>query len=377
MQIDSIELFHVALPLRQPLQTAGRQVDSLQTVLVRMQSGESAGWGEASPGNAPTAGPEWAAGAFGCLRDWLAPAVAGTVVDSGDDLQDRLAGFRGNRFAKAALDMAWWDLYARLQGQPLHKALGGIRDAVEIGTSFDQMDTIDELLEAIGRAFDAGYARVELKFRPGWDIQMVNAVRQEFPTETIHVDCEAALRLEHSEILYRLEDFNLAMVEQPLGADDLVGHAMMQDSMRTPICLDEAITTVEQADMALELKSCRYVNIKPGRVGGLSPAMAIHDACQAQDVPCWVGAMPQSVIGTRIGLALATKANFTYPADLFPSEQFLQQDLAEPLQSDRGGTDGKRQVILASEPGIGVQPDAELLDKLSLQRARIQASGPA
>lgn len=371
MQIDSIEVFHVALPLRQPQETPFGPLTALQTVLVRMQSGESFGWGESSPGNAPLAGSEWAGSVFSCVRDWLAPLAVGKLVDSGAALQELMGQVRGNQFAKAALDTAWWDLEARLKGEPLHRTLGGEREAVEVGVGFDRMERIDDLIDAVRKAFEAGYPRVELKFRPGWDIQMLNIMRQEFPVETIHIDCDAGLKLDHMEILLRLDDFRLAMVEQPLPADDLVGHAMVQESLRTPLCLDEGVTTVDQAAIALELHSGRFVNLKPGRVGGLTPAMAIHDACREGSVPCWVGAMPQSSIGARLGYALAAKSNCTYPSDLSPSPDLLAEDVAEPIQPVRGGDENSLRIPLWSEPGIGVEPDLSRLEKYSIGRAKV------
>jgi O-succinylbenzoate synthase len=313
--------------------------------------------------------PHWAAGAFACLRDWLAPAIVGRTIDTGDALQEQLACFRGNQYAKAALDTAWWDLHARLQQQPLARVLGGQREAVEVGVGFDQMDSIDRFLTLIGRAVDAGFARVELKLRPGWDLQMLRAVRQEFPAQTFHVDCEGGLRLEYIDTLYRLDDFGLAMVEQPLPPDDLVGHAMVQESLRTPVCLDESITTLEQADMAVELRSCRYVNIQPGRVGGLTPALAIHDACQQQGIPCWVGTPPQTSVGARIGWALATKPNFTYPADYGPADGLFRADVAERPSTARPAADRPLSVALWTEPGIGVDPDAKQLEEHCIARA--------
>lgn len=372
MQIDSIEVFHLALPLSRAGSLAGRRQEALQTVLVRLRSGETYGWGEASPGNAPLAGPEWAAGVFACLTDWLGPAVVGSTIDSGRQLSERLQPFRGNRFAKSALDAAWWDLHARLQGRPLPEVLGGQREAVEVGPTFDRMDSIEDFLAGIGEAFQAGFARVRLMFRPGWEVPMVDAVRKEFPVETFHIDCEGGLRLEQMEMLCRLDDFGLAMVEQPLPPDDLVGAAMVQETVRTPVCLHEGITTLSQAEMALELKSCQYVNVEPGGVGGLTTAVAIHDACRTANVPCFVGAMPQTAVGTRIGLALAAKPNFTYPAD-FPFPHLLQQDLAEPLRPRPEGKDGAMRVPLWSEPGIGVEPDPELLERFCL--ARVEPPG--
>ncbi len=372
MQIDSIDVFHVALPLREPLQPGEGQPDVLETVLVRIGSGTTSGWGEASPGNGPMLTGEWAGGVFGCLKDWLAPAVAGTGVDSGKQLAERLELFHGNRFAKAALDSAWWDLDARLKSQPLHKLLGGQRDVVELGASFDQVESIEEFRDSIGAALDAGYCRIELKFRAGWDVQMVDFVRKEFPAATLHIDAEGALGLQHMDMLCRLDDFDLAMIEQPLSAADLVGHAMIGESIRTPICLDEGIATVEQAELALELKSCQYINLKPGKLGGLTAAVAIHDACQTDDVACFVGAMPQSAIGARIGLALAAMANCNYPADHFPTERFFEQDLAEPLTPTRDPADGKMRIALWSEPGLGIEPDMELLQKYCISQTKVE-----
>lgn len=371
MQIDSIEIFHIALPLRQPLVTAVGPQEKLETVLVAMHGSGATGWGEASPGNAPLASAEWAAGVLAMLRDWLAPAVVGQRVSNGDDLTKLLEKFRGNQYAKAAIDTAWWDLDARLQNRPLHVAIGAKRSAVEVGPTFDKMESIDEFLAQIMAAVEAGFERIKLKFRPGWDVRMVDFVRKECPTQTLHIDCEGGLNLGHMEMLYRLEDFSLAMVEQPLSADDLVGHAMVQESLRTPICLDESIASVAQAEMAMELKSCKYVNLKPGRVGGLTPAVIIHNLCHENCTPCWVGAMPQSTIGARIGFALAAKENCTYPSDFFRSDLVLAEDIAEPLLPTKDATDGRQRVQLWTGPGLGVEPDAALLEKFCVAKAQV------
>jgi o-succinylbenzoate synthase len=371
MRIDSIEVFHVALPLRRPLAAKFGPTDSLQTVLVRMTGGSSVGWGEATPGNAPSASPEWAGGVFGCVKDFLAPAVVGRSLDTDDALDELIGLVQGNRFAKAALDTAWWDLKAKAADKPLHVLLGGKRDTVEVGVGFDQMESIEEFCAAIRGAFGAGFSRVELKFRPGWDINMINYVRQEFPVETIHVDVEGDMHLGHMETLCRLDDFSLAMVEQPIAADDMVGNAMVQETIRTPVCLDESITTPAQAEMALDLQAGKFVNVKPGRVGGLTPAVAIHDACHNACVPCYVGAGPQSSIGTRIQMALAAKPNFTYPADWIGPEDLFEQDLAPSPEAVRDESDGVVRVRLWSEPGIGVEPDMDVLKKYCLAKAEI------
>lgn len=375
MKLDAIDLYLCQLPLVEPATTFwGEPIDYLETVLIRLQSGEVAGWAEVSPGTSPTAGPEWARGVFTCLEDWLAPAVLGRTFDTGQSLQDALALVEGNRHAKAALDMAWWDLQARLKQKPLHELLGGKQSSIALGVSFGRMDSIDTLLEAMAKARDAGYWRMEVKFLPGWDLHMLNAVRQVFPTETIHADCEGGLTLENMEILYRMEDFTLAHIEQPLPSYDLVGHAMVQEALRTPISLDRSIPALEQADIALELHSCQYVNITPGRVGGLTPAVAIHDLCHERCTPCWVGAMPQSAVGMRTGLALAAKDNFTYPADFYPEGSLLREDLAPlPELETVAAEDGSRLVArMWSEPGLGIEPAADVLDRLTDSHVRLE-----
>ena len=370
MRIERIDIFHVALPLTRPMLTPLGQWDRLETVLVALESQQVVGWAEVSPGNAPLLGPDWAASVYACLRDWVGPAIVGQSVDTGGDLQQRLARLQGNRYAKAAVDCAWWDLHARLQGKPLHHIVGGQTDRLPLGVSFDKMDDIELLLEAMRRAFEAGYSRVELKFRPGWEVSMVHMVRQEFPTEQIHIDVEGDLRLSHMEMLCRLDDFMLAMIEQPLPAYDLVGHAMIQDTIRTPICLSESITCPEEAEIALELKSGRYINLEPGRVGGLTPAQTIHDACLDAHIPCRLGAMPQTALGAAMGLALGTKSNFNYPADFFPPEDLLADDLAEPIRLERS-PEGQLLAVLSEQPGIGRQPDPQKLQTCTLQHTRL------
>jgi o-succinylbenzoate synthase len=371
MRIDRIDLYLFELPLRRPLFGPAGRFPTLQTVLVRMACGDAQGWGEASPGNAPLVYGEWAAGAFAVLRDWLAPAVCGQTIAEPERLEELLGAFRGNPFAAAALDGAWWDLRARRQGRPLHALLGGTRDAVELGATLDRMDSPEEFLDAVAKTFDDGFARLKLKFRPGWDVRMVEVVRREHPDRTLHIDVEGELDLGHFEMLCRLDDFLLAMIEQPLGRDDLVAHAMLQDAVRTPVCLDEGIASPAQADVAVDLKSCRYVNLKADRVGGLTAALKVHDICQNASVPCFAGATPQSSIGARFAAALGALPNCAgYPADWFPAADVLGRDLAEPLLPERG-EDGVRRIKLWSEPGLGVEPDAEALESLCIARASL------
>jgi len=371
MKIDEIELFHLQLPLTTPLQTACGSWDRLETVYVCMRSGDVAGWGEATAGNGPLWHAESAAGIFLVLRNWLAPAVVGRHVEGGAELRELFAPFRGNQFAKAALDTAFWDLHARSLGKPLPELLGGTRQAVEVGTGFDQMDSIDQLIEQVATAFKAGYCRVELKLRPGWDVQMLNFVRQEFPVETIHADVEGGMRLENMELLYRMDDFSLAMVEQPLPAEDLVGMAMVQEGVRTPLALDEAIVSPHHAELAIELKSGRFINLKIGRTGGITPALEIRDLCRQGQIECYAGSDLQSALGLRFSMALASLAECTYPADYWTTEQVFAEQPVPPIEAVRHEDEQTLQVPMWSEPGIGVVPDRKVLEKLTIEHVRV------
>jgi O-succinylbenzoate synthase len=371
MRIDRIELYQVAMPLIYPWRTAYGEDAAIQSVLVRMASGAEFGWGESSPLAAPFYSPEWAGGVFAVLRDWMAPALIRQEIESADDLGRLLAPFKGNPFAKAALDTAWWTLDARRRALPLYRALGGKRSAIDVGADFGVMDSFDDLIRAVGTAADAGFKRVKLKFRPGWDLPMLEAVRGTFPNLTIHIDCNSGYRLNDLPLFRAIDRFGLAMIEQPLGHEDLLDHAQLAKSIETPICLDESITSLDRTRQAIELGSCRWVNIKPGRVGGLTNARAIHDLCRDAGIPCWVGGMLESAVGVSLCIALATLDNFTYPADIFPSSRFYREDLADP-PIELAGTRGPPQVVAADAPGIDRQPVPARLDRYGAQRAIIE-----
>lgn len=340
MIVERIDLYHVAMPLLYPWRTAYGEDAAVESVLVRMTSGGVSGWGESTPFAAPCYSPEFAGGVYLAVKDWLAPRILGTEVESGDALQDALRVFKGNPFAKAALDTAWWALKSQLENIPLHRMLGAKRDVIEVGADFGVMDSLDDLLTQVGQAVDAGFVRIKLKFRPGWDIEMLQAVRNQHPDHPIHIDCNSGYTLADLPMFQQLDRFHLEMIEQPLAYDDVYDHSKLQAAIDTPVCLDESINSLERARQAIELKSCRYVNIKPGRVGGLTVAKAIHDLCADAGVPCWVGGMLESSVGSHLCAALAMLDNFTYAPDLFPSSRFYSTDLGDPpmvlISSEQG-----------------------------------------
>lgn len=366
MKIESLEVFRVEMPLVYPFRTAFGNDDRIESILVKMKSGDQYGWGEATPWQTPGYSPESASTAFLVIRDYLAPAVLGKSPSTGANLQETWAHIKGNPFAKAAVDLAWWDLRTKLEGLPLHEAIGGSRDTVEVGADFGIMESIELLLETISGAVDEGFKRVKLKYRPGWDLPMIEAVRNKFPKLVVHVDCNSAYTLRDMAMLRELDSFDLAMIEQPLMSDDLIDHATLQAELKTPICLDESITSVDRARKAIQIRACGWINIKPGRVGGLTNALAIHDVCEEMGVPCWVGGMLESAVGAHHCMALATLDNFRYPADIFPSSRFYKDDLGRPQLK----LSAPSEMSLPTTPGCGAEPEPENLKAQTIEMFR-------
>ena len=367
-RIESIEIYRVAMPLIYPFRTSFGDNDTIESVLLKITSGDLHGWGESAPWHHPAYTSECGAGVFMMIRDFLGPTLLGQEVSSGEELQKKLSPVKGNYFAKAALDLAWWDLHAKSRNQPLWKTLGGKKDVIDVGADFGVMESIDALLDTIDVALKAGFKRVKLKFRPGWDLDMVSAVREAFPNGVFHIDCNSAYTLDDAPMFKKLDRYNLAMIEQPLNHDDLIDHARLQQGLDTPICLDESIISTEKARKAIEIEACRWINIKPGRVGGLTVALSIHDICQQEGIPCWVGGMLESSVGAAHCIALATLSNFKYPSDIFPSDRFYKKDLSHPPIT----LSGPSEIKAFAGPGIGAEPNTIDLDKLKIESAVLQ-----
>jgi O-succinylbenzoate synthase len=367
MKIDAIEIYHVSMPLISPFRTAYGSDNVIESTLTKLISGNFYGWGEAAPLQTPSYSPEFAESQFIASKRFIAPALHLQDIISGEQLQKRLSWIKGNYFAKAGFDMAWWDLYSRMCGKPLWKVIGGKDPEVESGADFGIMDNIGMLLDCIQKAVDDGYKRVKLKYGPGWETSMVNAVRNKFPDLTIHIDCNSAYTLADINMFKKLDDYNLAMIEQPLMNDDLINHSKLQAHLKTPICLDESITSPTKAQKAIEIKACKWINIKPGRVGGITNAIAINEIARSNGIPCWIGGMLESAIGANHCMALATLPNIKYPCDIFPSSRFYLKDLGYPELIHSSAATFKA----SDAPGIGVEPVPELLEKFSLQKAMI------
>jgi O-succinylbenzoate synthase len=373
MKIEQIDLYHVRLPLIYPWRTAYGEDSDVHSILVRMRSGSHEAWGESCPLYAPTYSPEATGAAFYLLREFFAPMIVGENIESAQELNERLSCFKGNPFAKAALEVTWWMLEAAIRGEPLHQLLGGQTRNVQAGNDFGVQDSLEMLLAKIEDGIARGFPRTKLKVRPGWDLEMLGVVRSHFPRHTFHIDCNCGYTLDDLPFFREVDKLGLAMIEQPLAYDDLHDHAELQRQIQTPICLDESVKSRRHFELALRLGSCRYLNIKPGRVGGLQVAKELHDLARDAGIPCWVGGMLESCIGAAICIELATLDNFTYPADLFPSSNFYREDLTDPvtqLNADCTFTP-------SSVPGIPYVPIQERIEERCVAKATILPPAPS
>jgi o-succinylbenzoate synthase len=278
-----------------------------------------------------------------------------------DEVSERFAHIRGNYMAKAALEGAVWDLYARRQNLSLSKALGGSKSQIEVGLSVGIQPTIDETLRKIEAGLNEGYKRIKIKIKPSWDLNLTRAVRNEFPSIPLMVDANSAYTLADADHLAQLDEFDLMMIEQPLAHDDLIDHAELQVRMRTPICLDESIHSAEDVRKAIKLGSTQIINIKIGRVGGLTEAKKIHDLCQTYGVPVWCGGMLESGIGRAHNIAITTLANFTLPGDTAASSKYWPRDIVHPEITVDNGI-----ISVPDTPGIGYEPDHDQIKALTL-----------
>ena len=361
MKIDRIDVYWMKLPLAFVWKTSYADQSFTDTILVRMEGGGHYAWGESCPPYIPAYSAEHTLAVFHTLREHMAPRIVGQDIETAQDLLDRLAFIKGNQFARAALDITWWVLDAKRRGLPLHRALGGSADRVAVGADFGIQDSLDLLVAKVQGAVDAGFPRVKLKFRPGWDLFMVEAVRKTFPDLTIHIDCNAAYSPADTPLFRSLDRFELAMIEQPLADDgmSLVNHAALQRQIGTPVCLDESVQSLAHVEAAIALESCRVVNIKMARVGGLTESRLIQSRCADHGIPCWVGGMLESAVGG------ATLANFTYLGDIFPSSYFYADDLGKPEIV----LSGPGEVVTSRVPGIAQEPDPTLLARWTAAHA--------
>lgn len=367
IKIDGVEIRLIRLPLIEPFETSFGKIDSRLIFLVCLEAEGLSGWGEVVAEEEPLYSYETVQTALHVIRDFLGPALLTGPIESLDDLAKRLYPFRGHNMAKAGLELAFMDLLAQARKQSLSELIGGELKRVAVGVSLGIQPAISRLLERVEKYLKLGYQRIKLKIKPGWDLDVVDEVRRKYPQILLSVDANAAYTFSDVDHLKMLDDFNLLMIEQPLQYDDLMDHARLQEVMKTRLCLDESIVSHRQARLALELDSCRIINIKVGRVGGYSEALGIHDLCVSRNVPVWCGGMLESGIGRAHNIALASLKGFTLPGDISASSRYFERDVISPeVTVDKDGT-----VTVPDGVGLGFEVDLDFIKHLTETRVFI------
>jgi O-succinylbenzoate synthase len=369
-RVAEIELRLVELPLVRPFRVSFGTSVGKQCVIVRLRTAIGEGWGECVADDGyPGFSAEWNEGVWVLLRDVLGPALLRAEDVSTTTVEDALRFVRGNPMAKATLIDALVDAELRASGTSLAAFLGGDKDTVACGVSLGIADSTDELRRQVDEHLEQGYRRIKLKIMPGTDVERVAAIRADHPDILLSVDANAAYTLEHLDVFHALDDLDLLMVEQPLHHEDLVQHAALQALIRTPVCLDESIRSAADAMAAIQLGSCRIVNIKQARVGGVLEARRVHDVCAPAGVPVWCGGMLETGIGRATNLALASMPNFTLPGDTSASSRYFHEDLTHPFVLEPDGT-----MRVPAGPGIGVIPLPERLEACTVRREVLVAT---
>src|SRR5947209_4354086 len=355
MRIARVDLMHVRMELVRGFETSSHRKNELNHILIRVhnEAGQT-GWGECAVPTDPYYCPETTETAWHMLRDYMAPTVVGQEIGSPEELLSHFAKVRGNNFARAGLEQAYWALLAIVEGKPLAQMLGATQRAITSGVSLGIEKDVGRLLDVVGEFVAQGYPRVKLKIAPGWDVTPVAAVRERWPDLTLQVDANSAYTLDQISQIKELDRFGLLMIEQPLGHDDIVDHARIQAELETPICLDESIHTAEDARKALDLNAGRIINIKTSRLGGLLEAKKTHDVCYARGIPVWAGGMHEYGVGRAANVAIAALPGFTLPGDVSGSDKYYARDITMvPILA----TDGA--IPVPTTPGIGYEVDEE------------------
>jgi O-succinylbenzoate synthase len=368
MRVHRIDLYLAGLPLIQPFQTSSSLKHRIHHILIRLETEQAVGWGECASPEDPYFNGETTVTCFHVLRDFLGPAVLGKSWSSIPDFIRNYRLVKEHAFARAGLEMAAWDALAKARGQSLTHQLGGSRSAIEAGVSLGVESDINRLFDRIEEYLDQGYRRIKLKIAPGRDVSILEDVRERYSDLLLQVDANSAYTLDDAAHLRELDRFGLLLIEQPLEHDDLLDHAALQRTLKTPLCLDESLKTVRHARQALDIDACRVINIKVSRVGGLTEARRMHDLCVARGVPAWCGGMHEFGIGRAANLALASLPGFTLPSDLSGSNKYFSEDLVEPPIHAEAGM-----VTVPQGPGLGVTICEDRLRRATLKSESLTA----
>jgi O-succinylbenzoate synthase len=363
--IDRITLRHIRMPLVHFFETSFGRTDERDIILVEVSSDGLSGWGEVTAGENPFYNEEWTGSVWPLLIEYLAPRILHQTLESPGGTAARTAHIRGHNMARGGLEAAVWDLEARIRNEPLWRTIGGeARSEIACGVSIGIQNTIEQLLEKIATELAAGYQRIKMKIKPGWDVEAVRRVRERFPSIRLMADANSAYTLNDLQHLKRLDEFHLMMIEQPLAHDDIIDHAVLQQALETPICLDECIRSAHHAEQAVRLQACQIINIKLGRVGGFAEAKHVHDICSKNNIPVWCGGMLEAGIGRAHNIALSTLPNFVLPGDVSASKRYWRRDIIQPAVevTPRGS------IEVSNAPGFGYALDLDYLQSLTVRQ---------
>lgn len=368
MKIDHVELREVQMPLVHFFETSFGRTTKRRIVLVRVDADGLTGWGEVTAGESPFYSYETPDTAWHILRDFLIPSTLGKNWGAPGELVPCFRRIRGHNMAKAALENALWDIAAQQQNLPLAKLLGGTLEEIPCGVSIGIQNSVEELLETVARELAAGYKRIKVKVKPGWDVNILEAIRNRFPQILLMADANSAYTLADLPHLKDFDRFYLMMMEQPLGWDDIIDHARLQKELSTPICLDESIHSAEDARKALDIGAGKIINIKLGRVGGFTAARQLHDVCRARNVPVWCGGMLESGVGRAHNIAMSALPGFTLPGDVSASKRYWHEDIIDPeVTVTPQGT-----IHVPREIGLGYTPNQQRIEKLTVRKERFE-----
>jgi len=370
MKIEAITLREIRMPLKHFFETSFGRVESRRILLITAHCEGIEGWAECVASDGPFFSTEWIETAWATIREFLAPALLRAQPETARASPAPMARVRGHYMAKAALENALWDAEAQQKQQPLWKLLGGARSEIACGVSIGIQDSHDQLLNRIETELAAGYQRIKVKVKPGWDLDVLSKIRACWPKILLSCDANSAYRIDDLDHLRRFDDFNLLMIEQPLWDDDIFYHSKLQRQLKTAICLDESIHYARDAEEAIELGACRIINIKVGRVGGLTEAIAVHDVCQRHGIPVWCGGMLETGIGRAHNVALSTLPNFRLPGDVSASKRYWGEDIVEPeIEVGPQGT-----IPVSNTPGRGYEIKHDLIVPLTVRKETIRQS---
>ena len=368
MKIEGITLREIRMPLKHFFETSFGRAESRRILLVTTQCDGVEGWAECVASDGPFFSYEWIETAWATIREFLAPALLKANLETAGDSPAQMARVRGHNMAKAALENSLWDAEAQQKRQPLWKLLGGTRSEIACGVSIGIQESHHQLLQKIETELAVGYQRIKVKVKPGWDVEVLNKIRARWPKILLSCDANSAYRLENVEHLREFDAFDLLMIEQPLWNDEIYYHSKLQRELKTAICLDECIHHARDAEKAIELGACRIINIKVGRVGGFTEAIAVHNACEKHEIPVWCGGMLETGIGRAHNVALSTLSNFRLPGDVSASKRYWAEDIVEPeIEVSPQGT-----IAVSNAPGRGYEIKRDLIERLTVRKETIR-----